>query len=88
MAWALAPRLRGARFPGPIQLMARVSYERWLTAHRLTGLFVALAVAHGAIVDPVLHSSDLLRIAFLVIGCTGVAAYLYRELLARYVVPI
>ena len=86
--WALAPKLRAARWPGPIQRLARASYERWLTAHRLAGLFVAVAVVHGALVDPVLHRSTLLRVVFLVVGVTGVAAYLYRELLARFVIPI
>jgi predicted ferric reductase len=86
--WALAPRLRVARWPGPIQRMARATYERWLTAHRLTGLFVMVAVVHGAIVDPVLRDSALLRVAFLTVGAAGTIAYLYRELLARYVVPI
>jgi predicted ferric reductase len=86
--WALAPGLRAARWPGPVRRMARATYERWLTGHRLTGLFVAAAVAHGAIVDPVLHRSTLLLVTFLVVGGTGVAAYAYRELLARYVIPI
>jgi predicted ferric reductase len=86
--WALAPGLRAARWPGLIRRMARATYERWLTAHRLTGLFVAAAVAHGAIVDPVLHRSTILRVVFLVVGGVGVAAYAYRELLARYFVPI
>src|SRR5690348_8680108 len=86
--WALAPSLRAARWPGPIQRMARAAYERWLTGHRLTGLFVIVAVVHGTIVDPVLHHSVLLRVAFLVIGAAGAIAYLYREMLARYVVPI
>ena len=86
--WALAPRLRAARWPGPIQRMARASYERWLTAHRLTGLFVIVAVIHGAIVDPVLHDSVLLLVLFLTVGAVGTSAYLYRELLARYVVAI
>jgi predicted ferric reductase len=88
VAWALAPRLRSARLPGPIRALARTTHERWLSAHRLTGLFVAAAVAHGAVVDPVLRHSTALRVTFLVVGGTGVAAYLYRELLARYVVPI
>jgi hypothetical protein len=39
--WALAPSLRGARWPRPIERMARATYERWLIGHRLTGLFVA-----------------------------------------------
>jgi predicted ferric reductase len=86
--WALAPSLRAARWPGPIQRMARASYERWLTGHRLTGVFVIVAVVHGAIVDPVLRHSLLLRVAFLIVGAAGAIAYLYRELLARYVVPI
>jgi predicted ferric reductase len=49
---------------------------------------VAAAVVHGAIVDPVLRRSTLLRVVFLVVGGIGIAAYLYRELFARYVVPI
>jgi predicted ferric reductase len=85
--WALAPRLRAARWPGPIRRLARASYERWLTAHRLTGLFVIAAVAHGALVDPALHASTLLRVAYLSVGGIGIAAYAYRELFARFVVP-
>ena len=86
--WALAPGMRAARWPGPVRRMARATYERWLTAHRLTGLFVAAAVVHGAIVDPVLHRSGLLRAVFLTVGTVGVIAYAYRELFARYFVPI
>ncbi len=86
--WALAPGLRAARWPGIVQRMARATYERWLTAHRLTGLFVIAAVIHGAIVDPVLHRSAVLRLVFLIVGGLGALAYLYRELLARYFVPI
>ena len=86
--WALAPGLRAARWPGVIRRMARSTYERWLTAHRMTGLFVAVAVFHGAIVDPVLHRSTLLRVVFLIVGSVGVLAYAYRELFARYFIPI
>jgi predicted ferric reductase len=86
--WALAPSLRAARWPGPIRRLARASYERWLTGHRLTGLFVIIALVHGAIVDPVLRASVLLRVVFLIVGATGTIAYLYRELVARYVIPI
>jgi len=85
--WALAPSLRASRWPGVIQRMARASYERWLTAHRLTGVFVIVAVAHGALVDPVLHRSTPLKVVFLTVGAIGTFAYLYRELLARYFIP-
>jgi predicted ferric reductase len=85
--WALAPSLRTARWPGPIRWLARLSYERWLTAHRFTGLFVIAAVAHGAFVDPALHRSALLRVTYLAVGGVGIAAYAYRELFARFVVP-
>jgi predicted ferric reductase len=86
--WGLAPTLRAVRWPGVIRRMARATYERWLTAHRLTGLFVVAAVVHAAIVDPVMHRSPVLRVVFLAVGAVGIAAYLYRELLARYFVPI
>jgi len=86
--WALAPRLRAARWPGPLRRLARVAYERWLTGHRLTGLFVVAAVAHGAIVDPVIRRSTILLVLYCVVGGIGVVAYAYRELLARFVVPI
>ena len=85
---AVAPRLRAARWPGPIRRLAQATYERWLTAHRLTGVFVAAAVVHAAIVDPALHRSVLLRTCFLTIGGIGVTAYVYREVFARFVVPI
>jgi predicted ferric reductase len=87
VVWALAPSLRGARWPGPVRWLAGIAYDRWLTAHRLTGLFVAVAVVHGALVDPALHQSMLLRVVYLIVGVTGVAAYAYRELLAKYVFP-
>jgi predicted ferric reductase len=86
--WALAPRLRAARRPGLIRRLARAGYERWLTVHRLTGLFVIAAVAHGALVAPVLHSSTVLRITYLAVGGAGIAAYGYRELFARFVIPV
>jgi predicted ferric reductase len=88
VVWALAPSLRAARWPGPVRRLARASYERWLTVHRLTGLFVIVATVHGAIVDPVMRQSAVLRVAFLIVGAVGAIAYLYREFIARYVVPI
>ena len=86
--WAVAPRLRVATWRGPVRWLARLGYERWLTAHRLTGLFVVTAVAHGAIVDPVLRRSTTLLVAFVVVGAIGVLAYAYRELFARFVIPV
>jgi predicted ferric reductase len=86
--WAVAPRLRAARRPGPIQRLARTSHERWLTAHRLTGGFVAVAMAHALIVDPVMRQSPLLKTVFLVTGGLGLLAYVYRELIAPKVLPV
>jgi predicted ferric reductase len=81
--WALAPRLRRTTKLRLITRMANSTYEKWRIGHRLTGLFVAVATVHAALVDPVLHSSALLFAAELVAGGVGVAAYLYRELLAQ-----
>ena len=85
--WAVAPRLRAARWPGPVRQLAHIGYERWLTGHRLTGLFVIAAVAHGALVSAAFHGSTLLRVVYLAVGIIGIAAYAYRELLARFFIP-
>jgi hypothetical protein len=87
LVWALALGLRAARWPGPIRRLAQASYERWLTAHRLTGLFLIIAVPHGALVSPALHVSTLARAVYLTVGGIGIAAYAYRELFARFIVP-
>jgi predicted ferric reductase len=71
-----------------VRRLARATYERWLTAHRLTGLFVIAAVAHGALVDPVLRQSTPLRVAYITAGSVGIVAYVYRELFARFVIPV
>jgi len=86
--WALAPKLSRARWSRLVRRLARLSYERWLTAHRLTGLFFIAAFAHAAIVDPVFRRSTLLLVVFCVVGGLGTVAYAYRELFARFVIPI
>ncbi len=86
--WSLAPSLRTAKWSRLIRWLGTISHERWLTGHRLTGLFVAAAVVHGALLDPVLKVSPPLKIMYLTIGGIGIAAYIYREVFARFVVPI
>ncbi len=86
--WAFAPRLRRVQMILLIAKMASSTYERWRIGHRFTGLFVALATVHAALVDPVLHQSRLLLAAELLAGAIGVAAYLYRELLAQRLTPV
>jgi predicted ferric reductase len=86
--WALAPRFRRAKNLRLITRLANSTYERWRIGHRLTGLFVAVATVHAALVDPVLHASGLLLAAELAAGGVGVAAYLYRELLAQRLTPV
>ena len=86
--WSLAPSLRAAKRSRLVRYLARISHERWLTGHRLTGLLVAAAVVHGLLVDPVLRVSVPLKAGYLIVGGLGIAAYVYRELFARFVVPV
>jgi len=86
--WAIAPSRARARWAVLSRRLARISHERWLTGHRLTGLFVISAAVHGALVDPVLPESGVLRVAYFGICGIGILAYVYRELLARYVIPV
>jgi hypothetical protein len=86
--WAQVPSLKAARWSKIVQRLAALSYERWLTGHRLTGLFVAAAVVHAVMVDPVVSKSAILKVTYLVVGVPGVAAYRHRERLARFGPPI
>lgn len=99
--WAILPRwqsvaprpLRGlvpALRDRPVLRRARRlfgGYERWRAGHRLIGLFVALGFAH-ALLDGTAFRSPVLRVTFIVVAGAGLAFYLYRELLARYFMPL
>ena len=60
--------------------MIRLAYEKWLASHRFAGLFVAAAVAHGLLVDPVIRRSVALWWAYLAIGALGVGAFAVRQI--------
>src|SRR6266700_800104 len=50
LLWALAPRLSAVmrRLPTKVQRWF-MQYQRWVTRHRLTGLFVVAGLVHGAL---------------------------------------
>lgn len=100
--WAILPRWR-AMLPGVLhgpvlairdapgvrQLRRAVGgYERWRYVHRATGLFVAAGFAHGLLDGTPFAHSPLLRWTLVAIGGTGLAFYVYREVLARRFVPL
>ena len=57
----------------------RFTHARWLAVHRFIGLFVAAAVVHGLLVDPVIRASAPLWWIYFAIGAVGVGAYVVRE---------
>ena len=100
--WAILPRwqsivprplrrivitLRDA--PG-LQTVRRIfgGYERWRALHRTAGLFVAAGFAHGLLDGTPFPHAPALRWSFVAVGGVGLAFYVYRELLARYVVSL
>jgi predicted ferric reductase len=101
-AWAILPRWRSlvpaalhrpllAVRDAPVIRQLRMMtgrYEQWRSFHRLTGLFVAAGFAHGVLDGTPFSHAPLLRWSFVAIGGTGLAFYVYRELLARHFVPL
>lgn len=95
--WAILPRWRtivpapGRRLitalheTAPARLVSRLlsNYEIWRQVHRLTGLFLAVAVAHGLVDATPFGDSAVLRWSYLAVSAVGIGFYLYRELLAR-----
>lgn len=62
-------------------------YERWRSLHRLTGLLLAAGFVHG-LLDATMFGSPVLRWTYLAAGGTGLAFYVYRETVARFVLPL
>lgn len=97
--WAILPRWQsvapvalrglvlGARDLPLVRDLRRLfgGYERWRALHRTTGLFVAAGFAHGVLDATPFGAAPVLRWTYVAIGATGLAFYLYRELLARFV---
>lgn len=77
----LVPRVTGSRVVRLAGVPFR-SYAVWRFFHRFTGVFVAAGFLHG-LLDASMFDSAVLRWTYLVIGGTGLAFYVYRELLAR-----
>ena len=65
----------------------RLPYERWLFLHRLTGLFLAMGLLHGLILDKIIAGSWVLKAAYFVIAASGILAYAYDELFMRARAP-
>ncbi len=62
-----------------VRRIVRLGYEKWLGSHRFAGLFVAAAVAHGLLVDPVIRASAALWWIYLAIGAVGIGAFVARQ---------
>ena len=97
-AWAILPRWQSV-VPGPLRATIKAlkdapvirdvrkvfgGYDRWRQLHRLTGVFVAAGFFHGLLDGSMFPHSPVLRWTYVAAGGTGLAFYLYRELLARF----
>ncbi|MFI1994938.1 hypothetical protein [Actinoplanes sp. NPDC020271] len=83
---AAGSSVTGRRLAAALRLVFG-GYERWRAMHRLTGLFLAAAFVHG-LLDATVLGTPALRWTYLVAGGTGLAFYLYRETVARYLLPL
>jgi predicted ferric reductase len=95
--WAILPRWRSI-VPGPgrrviaaihewppMRLVSRLlaDYEIWRGVHRTTGVFLAIAFAHGLADGTPFPDAPVLRWTYVATSGIGLAFYAYRELLAR-----
>jgi predicted ferric reductase len=83
---------RLARLPAARRALAAArwvfgGYERWRALHRLTGLFLAAGFVHG-LLDATMFGSAVLRWIYVATGGTGIAFYLYREIIARHLTAL
>jgi Predicted ferric reductase len=73
---ALAPRLPGLR------RLIRIGYGKWRISHKFIGIFFIMGTAHMLLVDTLIRTSPVLFSTLLVAIGTGIASYLYAELIA------
>jgi predicted ferric reductase len=100
--WAILPRLR-AMLPKSLYHPIKVfhtslfaknigrltgGYERWRMVHRLTGLFLAAGFIHGVMDGTPFTQSPILYWSYLITGGLGLLFYVYREVLARFFMPL
>lgn len=100
--WAILPRWQSV-VPGPLRGVVKAlkdapvireirkvfgGYERWRQVHRLTGLLVAAAFFHGLLDGSPFPKSPVLRWSYVTIGGIGLAFYVYRELISRFVTSL
>jgi predicted ferric reductase len=71
-----------------ISSIISIRYHRWLFAHRFIGVFLALGLLHGLLIDQVIARSTILYCMYLAIGSVGLACYGYAELLMRRQEPV
>jgi predicted ferric reductase len=100
--WAILPRWQSVA-PSPLRGLVRAwrdvpvvrdvrrvfgDYDRWRALHRTTGLFVAAGFVHGALDGTPFPDAPVLRWSYVVVGAVGIGVYLYRELLARFLLSL
>jgi predicted ferric reductase len=65
----------------------RMSYERWLSVHRLIGLVFLVGSAHAAMEPGTIADFEPLRTWMVILILAGVAAWLYRVVLFKRLGP-
>ena len=100
--WAILPRWQSVA-PSPLRGVVRAwrdlpvvrdvrrvfgDYDRWRALHRTTGLFVAAGFVHGVLDGTPFPDAPVLRWSYVAVGAVGIGVYLYRELLARFLLSL
>ena len=66
----------------------RIPYRKWLTMHRLMGPFYVAGVCHALLVPTLTSKLPLVRAYVFGMALMGIAAWLYRVLLHRWLHPL
>ena len=66
----------------------RIPYRKWLTMHRLMGPFYVTGVCHALLVPTLTSKLPLVRAYVFGMALMGIAAWLYRVLLHRWLHPL
>lgn len=80
-----APSGRAGRWRGPLGWIARMPYDWWKAAHRLTAVSLLAGMAHGLVSATVLPGRPVLTLVYLGICTIGVSALGYQLVVRRFI---
>jgi predicted ferric reductase len=80
---AMAVILLGVAFAAAPLMRRKLPYHRWVTGHRLMGIFYVFGIAHGLLVPTLISRLPLVRTYVFGMALLGIGAWIYTAFISK-----